>query len=160
MPIPKNKKELIDFSNEKYILLLKKVKEHAQKELTKPIYKGKSIKDNLAHVYAWQKMMEIWYTKGMKNIPYQMPAPGYTWKTAPQLNQKIDEKYKHVALKKILSDLAQSHKKMIALMNKHSEKELFTKKHYSWTGSSSLAVYLRLSTYSHYDWALKKFRLL
>ncbi|HOP45228.1 MAG TPA: ClbS/DfsB family four-helix bundle protein, partial [Flavobacteriales bacterium] len=33
--------------------------------------------------------------------------------------------------------------------------ELFEKKRYRWTGSTSLGAYLVSATSSHYDWALK-----
>lgn len=158
MPTPKNKKELIEFSSKNYELLMEKIKELPKEELIKPRQKGKSIKDHLAHLYAWQLMMETWYKNGMKNIKIEMPAPGYTWKEIPKLNKKIDQEYKKTPLKEILKNLNKSHKKMLTIMNKHSNKELFTKKLYPWTGSSSLAIYLRGATSSHYNWAIKRIK--
>lgn len=158
MPIPKNKKELIEFSSKNYAILMKKIKDLSEKELLKPRNKGKSIKDHLAHLYAWQLMMENWYKNGMKNIKIEMPKKGYTWREIPKLNKEIDKKYKKTPLKEILKNLNKSHKKMLVIINKHSDKELFTKKLYSWTGSSSLAVYLRGATSSHYDWAIKRIK--
>ena len=38
------------------------------------------------------------------------------------------------------------------------DEELFTKKKYHWTGSTSLGSYLVSATSSHYDWALKLIR--
>jgi hypothetical protein len=158
MSRPLNKKELIEFSEDKYNSLITKIKNLSNKEVNKHGKNGRSTKDNLAHVYAWQLMMLTWYNEGMANKNPAMPAPGYTWKDSPKLNQEIDKKYKKTPLSKLIKEITKTHKQLIKLMNKHSEEELFTKKKYSWTGSSSLAVYLRLSTYSHYDWALKKIK--
>jgi hypothetical protein len=47
---------------------------------------------------------------------------------------------------------------MIELIGKHTDEELFTKKRYGWTGSTSLGAYLVSATSSHYDWALKTLR--
>ncbi|MEM7107806.1 MAG: ClbS/DfsB family four-helix bundle protein [Bacteroidota bacterium] len=41
------------------------------------------------------------------------------------------------------------------MIEEHSEEELFEKKRYKWTGTTSLAAYLISATSSHYDWALK-----
>ncbi len=41
------------------------------------------------------------------------------------------------------------------LIEKHSDVELFEKKRYKWTGTTSLGAYLISSTSSHYDWAIK-----
>jgi hypothetical protein len=37
----------------------------------------------------------------------------------------------------------------------HTNEELFEKKRYKWTGSTSLGAYLISNTSSHYDWAIK-----
>jgi hypothetical protein len=47
---------------------------------------------------------------------------------------------------------------MISLIEAHTDAELFTKKLYPWTGTTSLGAYLISSTSSHYDWAMKKLR--
>jgi hypothetical protein len=46
----------------------------------------------------------------------------------------------------------------MALIERHSDAELFTKEHYAWTGRTSLGAYLVSCTSSHYDWALKLVR--
>jgi hypothetical protein len=46
----------------------------------------------------------------------------------------------------------------MALIEAHGDEELFTKKRYAWTGSTSLGAYLVSATSSHYDWATKKLR--
>ena len=40
-----------------------------------------------------------------------------------------------------------------------SNKELFTKKYFDWTGSTSLGQYFQSSMSSHYEWAYKKIKL-
>ncbi|MDR1033746.1 MAG: ClbS/DfsB family four-helix bundle protein [Bifidobacteriaceae bacterium] len=43
----------------------------------------------------------------------------------------------------------------MSIIQKHTDDELFTKKHYKWTGTTSLAAYLISATSSHYDWGWK-----
>jgi hypothetical protein len=49
--------------------------------------------------------------------------------------------------------LARSHAKVLAIVERHTNAELFTKKRYAWTGSTSLGAYLVSATCSHYEWA-------
>ena len=84
-----------------------------------------------------------------------MPAKGYTWKTAPKLNRKIWEQYRHSPLSEVKHKLATSHQSVCELIDSHTNEELFEKKHYKWTGSTSLGAYLISATSSHYDWATK-----
>lgn len=44
------------------------------------------------------------------------------------------------------------------LIETHSDEELFEKKKYQWTGTTSLGAYLISATSSHYDWAYKLIR--
>ena len=51
-----------------------------------------------------------------------------------------------------------SHAEVQELIAAQSDPELFEKRRYRWTGTTSLGAYLVSSTSSHYDWALKKLR--
>lgn len=67
-----------------------------------------------------------------------MPTKGYTWKTVPELNRAIWEKYKNVNYPNVKKLLDSSYSEIQSLIEKHTEKELFEKKRYNWTGSTSL----------------------
>jgi hypothetical protein len=43
----------------------------------------------------------------------------------------------------------------MALIEKHNDDELFSKKKYGFTGTTTLGAYFFYNTSSHYDWALK-----
>jgi hypothetical protein len=100
-------------------------------------------------------LMKDWYEIGMSGQKPNIPAPGYTWKTVPQLNHWIREQYAQVKLSDLKSMLSDSHTTMINLIKEHNDEELFEKKRYSWTGTTSLGAYFISATSSHYDWALK-----
>lgn len=84
-----------------------------------------------------------------------MPAKGYTWKTLPDLNREIWKKYQDLNLQKAKEMLETSFNSVQKIIQKHSHEDLFTKKQYPWTGSTSLGAYLISATSSHYDWAYK-----
>ena len=118
-------------------------------------YLNRNIRDVLAHLHQWHLMAARWYKEGMAGNKPDMPAKGYTWKTMPELNREIQKKYSRMEFEKVKLLLAESHQKMNDIITRHSNDELFEKKRYAWTGSTSMAAYLTSATSSHYDWALK-----
>ena len=51
-----------------------------------------------------------------------------------------------------------SHKKVMDMIEKLTNEELFETKHFAWTGNSTLGAYCVSATSSHYDWATKKIK--
>jgi len=158
MPRPKTKQELLNLSElnfKKLNELIDKLPEVKQNTEFHPGTMNRNIRDVLAHLHEWHLMMERWYTAGMKGEKPAIPAEGYTWKTTPELNRKIWEKYRDQNFEEIRKKFELSHKKIHSIIQKHSDEELFEKKRYKWTGTTSLGAYLISATSSHYDWALK-----
>ena len=54
--------------------------------------------------------------------------------------------------------LDESYRAVRELIQRHSDAELFEKRRYPWTGSTSLGAYLVSNTSSHYAWAIKLIR--
>ncbi len=158
MPRPTDKNTLLEFSQKNFDLLLKYINSRSEPEQMNEFPTGtmnRNIRDVLAHLYHWHLMMKDWYVVGMEGQKPDIPAKGYTWKTVPQLNHKIWQDYQNVSLQEIRESLENSHKEMMQLIVNHSNEELFEKKRYAWTGTTSLGAYFIGATSSHYDWALK-----
>ena len=116
---------------------------------------NRNIRDVLAHLHHWHLLMLDWYRTGMAGDKPDMPAKGYTWKTTPELNKWIWEKYQSTRLDEARAYLKNSFRQIREIMETHSDEELFEKKRYQWTGTTSLGSYLVSATSSHYEWALK-----
>ena len=96
MPRPKNKEELSSLSKANYEKLISFIDGLSPEEQTREFPPGtmnRNIRDVLAHLHHWHLMMLRWYKEGMSGNKPAMPAEGYTWKTVPDLNLKIWEKY-------------------------------------------------------------------
>lgn len=158
MARPTTKKELEELSRANYTKLFGLINSYTEevqeKEFTTPTL-NRNIRDVLAHLHYWHLLMLGWYEVGMKGEKPEMPAKGYTWKTSKELNKKIWEETQKITLKEAKEQINTSYKKLQQLIQKHSDKELFEKKKYHWTGSTSLGAYLISATSSHYDWAYK-----
>ena len=158
MPRPKTQSELLNLSQENFDKLLNFIDNLTPEKREGQFPKGnlnRNVKDVLMHLHHWHLLLHEWYTVGMSGTKPEMPAPGYTWKNYSGLNIEINKKYKNISLEEANKLLKKSHQNVMQLINAHSNEELFTKKKYKWTGSTSLGAYLVSSTSSHYDWAIK-----
>jgi hypothetical protein len=158
MPRPTNKATLLELSQKNFDMLFDFIDKHSEADQNKEFPLGtmnRNIRDVLGHLYHWQKMMQLWYETGMSGQKPDIPAKGYTWKTVPELNRKIWEQYSPMPLSELKSKLKDSHVLMMEIIKNHTDEELFEKKRYPWTGTTSLGAYFIGVTSSHYDWALK-----
>ena len=158
MPRPTTKKELLETSQVNYQNLIKLIDGLSKKALHAEFPKGtlnRNIRDVLGHLHQWNLMTLEWYKVGMSGEKPMMPAEGYTWKTLPALNAAIQKKYSKQSLKKVRTSFEESFQQLQDHIKKHSDKELFEKKRYAWTGSTSMGSYFVSAASSHYVWAFK-----
>ena len=161
MPRPTDKKTLLELSKTNFNKLLDFINELPD-EIKNKTFKNnelndrdKTVSDIICHLHEWHLMMENWYKVGMSGKKPAIPAEDVTWQTLPVLNRRIWEKYKETTLNDAVKMFKKSHKAVMTLIEKHNDNELFTKKKYQWTGTTSLGAYFISATSSHYDWGLK-----
>lgn len=158
MPRPKSKSELLELSQNNYEKLLTLVNSFSREEANKTFPEGtmnRNIRDVLAHLHHWHTMMQEWYSIGMQGKKPDMPAKGYKWVEMPDLNKKIWETYQDISLEAAQKMLQKSYSDIQIIIHQHTNEELFEKKKYKWTGSTSLSAYLISNTSSHYAWGIK-----
>jgi hypothetical protein len=120
---------------------------------------GWSVKDVLAHLVEWQQMNLEWYAAGLRGEKPAMPAPGFTLRELPRLNEMIYRKHHRRSLQDVLLDYKSYHERIIALIEALPDSDLVTLGGFSWTGSSgTLSDYLRANTAAHYLWARVRIR--
>lgn len=112
-----------------------------------------SVKDILSHLHAWHGLFFTWYRDGMAGSKPAIPAPGFSFKDTPALNEKIYRENRDCDYADVESRIWRSHQQLMAMATSHSDTELFTKQCYPWTGSTSLGAYFIGSLSSHYEWA-------
>ena len=120
---------------------------------------GWSVKDVLAHLVEWQQMNLDWYAAGMRGEKPAIPAPGFSLRELPRLNEAIYRKHHRRSLDSVLQDYTLYHDRILALIRALPDADLVTLKRFSWTGPSwTLSDYLRASTAAHYLWARTRIR--
>lgn len=158
---PTNKTELMKLGAENYQKLNDLIDTIPAEKQMEPFPfedRDKNIRDVVVHLHEWHKMMLEWYRIGMSDGKPVIPAEGYTWKMTPELNAAIWKKYQGTSLREARELLDETHQKEMRMIEGHSNEELFTKKYFKWTNTTSLGSYFISSTSSHYDWANKKIK--
>ncbi|MHC5373172.1 ClbS/DfsB family four-helix bundle protein [Enterococcus sp. LJL120] len=162
MARPQDKATLIAQSQEYYERLIKLIESlsPAEQAGTFPFDdRDRNLRDVLIHLYEWHQMYLTWVHKNYdEGISAKfLPAP-YTMKMTPELNQHFWQQHQETSLETAKKLLAESHQAVMAEFDRFSDEELFTKKYFPWTGTTSLGSYSVSAASSHYDWAWKKIR--
>ena len=161
MPRPTTKEALIHAANRQFEKLWKLIDGMSPQEQTSAFAfedRDKNLRDVLVHLYEWHQLLLNWVTANQngENKPF-LSAP-YNWKTYPDMNVGFWGKHQNTPYDKAKTMLMDSHKQVVALIETFTDDELFTKKHFPWTGTTSLGSYCVSATSSHYDWAMKKIK--
>ena len=169
----RNKDDLLKFATENYSKLMDIISKMTENQMNtlfdfsgdkskKEVHwnRDKNVRDVLIHLYEWHQLMLKFIENnadGKSNIPFLLPE--YSWKTYGAMNVMFWNRHQNTSLERAKAMLAESHEKVLALADKYSNEELFTKKYFSWTGTTDLGSYFVSTTSSHYDWAIKKIKL-
>jgi len=155
----KTKKELLESIRTTRELLEKKFSNLAPKQMVWPgSMDDWSVKDILAHLVDWEQRFIEWYKAGQKGETPETPAPGFTWRELPKLNQVGFEQHKNETLENVLERFEKSYLEILELVKGMKEQEIFETRYYEWTGNSSLLTWIAANTSSHYNWARRNIR--
>ena len=175
MPRPTTKDDLLKAAKENYETLMAFIDGMTEKELSTPFdfsgqpskkeahwSRDKNVRDVLIYLYEWHKLM-LQFPKNNAGVTDGKQAisilpPEYSWKTYGAMNVMFWKRNQEISLESARKLLAQSHADVMKLIEGYSNEELFTAKHFCWTGGSPLGSYFVSNTSSHYDWALKKLK--
>ena len=170
MPRPVTKKELTEAANANYEKLFAFIETMTEKELDTPFdfsslnkkevhwTRDKNLRDVLAHLYEWHRLLLEWTEANLKGEERPFIPKPYSWKTYGDMNVELWKKHQSTSLEDAKEMLEKSHAEVIALAEKFSDEELFTKGVYKWVGGTTLGSYFISCTSSHYDWAMKKLK--
>ena len=115
---------------------------------------GWSVKDILAHLIGWQRMILSFHEAERRGEQPEVPGYGLTWRETPKLNSLIYEEYRETPLRDILSSFEKSHDRMLRWIDTESDADLVTVGRFRWAGPSwTVSDYVRAETASHYRWA-------
>ena len=173
MSRPTTKADLIEAANEQFDKLWKLIDsmsadeqsavfsfgdDFLQKQKEAHWTRDKNLRDILVHLYEWHQLLLNWVkiNQGVEAKPF-IPEP-YNWKTYGLMNIAFWEKHQATSYDQSRKMLKESHAEVMAVIESFSNDELFAKKHFPWTGTSTLGSYCVSATSSHTDWVMKKIK--
>lgn len=151
-------KQMSEDNFTKLFVLIHSMSKDEQEKLFSFEDRDKNIRDVLVHLYEWHQLLLNWINANQSGHKANFLPEPYNWKTYPQMNIVFWEKHRNTPLKEAMALLEKSHSDTMKLIDLFSNEELFTNKHFSWTGTTSLGSYCVSATSSHYDWAMKKIK--
>jgi len=117
-----------------------------------------SIKDVLAHLMAWERLLLDWYESGLRGVAPLVPPVGLGAREIAALNQQIYERYREWPLADVLAESHAMYLKTVATIEAIPQADMFAAGRFRWTGRLTLAKYIASNTYNHYAWARSKIR--
>ena len=172
MSRPTTKQELLQLANDKYETMWNLINSMSHDEQVAMFNFGnklpggeahwkrdKNLRDVLVHLYEWHELLLKWVKSNQSGDEKQFLLEGYNWKTYGDMNVELWKKHQNTSYEDSKNIIKQSHENVIALINRFSDDELFSKGYYSWIVGSTLGQYCISVTSSHYDWAIKKIKL-
>lgn len=166
---PKSKTELLKAADTQYSKLISLIESMSDAERTAPLYYGPDFKkkeahwrrdtnlrDILGHLYEWHQLLLNWATSNQAGKTQSFLPEPYTWKNYCNMNIEFCQKHKDTPYEDSLQLVKRNHRKVLELIESFTDKELFEKAHFNWTGTTTLGSYCISATSSHYDWAIKK----
>lgn len=159
MARPKDKSQLLSQMEQSFSALTAEVDELPLESRIAPgACEAWSVKDLLAHLDAWHEMFLVWEETGAAGDKPDMPAPGFTWKDTPALNEAIFRRTRDDSYSDVVARLGDSYQRVRRILGGYDPEDLATKRRFAWTGSTSVLSYAVSATSSHYEWARKLIR--
>lgn len=172
MPRPKTKPELLDAAATTYAKLTALWDGLSLEQAQAPFppelldhgpeahwQRDRCLRDVVIHLHEWHKLVLAFVQSNRAGNPASFFPEPYTWRNYAGLNRQFVSDHQATGYQEARELLAGSHEQVLNLIETFSNEELFTKKYFPWTGTTSLGSYFVSSTSSHYEWAAKKTRL-
>lgn len=120
--------------------------------------RDRCLRDVVVHLHEWHNLVTAWTSANRAGTPAPFFPEPYTWRSYGELNERFAAAHAGTTYEHARQLLAASHLQVLDMIAGFSDEELFTKKYFGWTGSTSLGSYFVSATSSHYEWAAKKTR--
>ena len=128
MSRPTTRIELLERADTEFQALMEAAEAiEPERRLGRSDYPRGSVKDMLAHLDAWHRMLLEWERVGRTGEVAEMPAPGFTWKTTPELNMVIHERHVDDSWDEVVANLLESHAQVVEVIASYRDDELFEK---------------------------------
>lgn len=161
MPIPKNKKELIEAIDDSYSKLkneLSTLPKNRVNDFTLPGHAKDtwmSLHNLISYLVGWTDLVLKWERLSQRNEEVEFPEKGFKWNQLGLLAKKFYTDYHDLTFDELLFELQKNTDEIYTLINSKSNSQLYETKFY---GQYPLGRMIQLNTSSPFKNALKRIR--
>lgn len=169
MPQPQDKQSLIQKAQEDFNALMEALTS-ADKQLLETNFlpketkakcttfeQGENMRDVLTHIYEWQRLQVAFVENIRKGEPKDFIPDPYR-KNYKEMDEVNRLRHQSTSLNQAIALLQGSHPEIMALLESFTEEELFGKKVFKVTYTTTMAAYFVSVTISPYGQALKRLK--
>ena len=109
-----------------------------------------SVKDILAHIAAWERLMVGWVEASLRGETPDRPAPGESWDDLDGMNERLYQAHKDQHLRQVLADFEDSYKSTLDSVERLSEEELLDSGRFAWRRGDPMWRMVAANTWWHY----------
>jgi hypothetical protein len=111
---------------------------------------GRSVKDTLAHLTAWERRMLEWLAASYQGLTPERPAPGMTWDDLDRLNELTFDENRDKPLEQVRQESQALHAKVAEAIGRMSEADLFDGDRFAWRQGDPMWHMIAANTWWHY----------
>jgi hypothetical protein len=153
-----NKSEMLENIRQEHARMEALLSSLDQAQLVAPILdNGWSIKDHIAHLVAWEKLMLGWVessTRGQEPVrftPEFVDTPENGEETMQRLNDRLYVQNRSRSPGDVLKDFRDTHTQVVEQLSLVSETDLFDPDRFPWRKGTPLIATIAGNTYEHYQ---------
>lgn len=140
--------ELMRSEREAFERLLAKL---SDQRMTQPgVESSWSVKDILAHITEWERLMVQWIQESVRGEVPQRPAPGIPWDDLDGMNQQIYLSNQDRTLDEVLADFHAVFQLSLKTVQALTEEDLVAPQRFAWRAGVPLWHLVADNTWEHY----------
>jgi hypothetical protein len=150
--LPRDKAELLQRIHFEWAALESAIGPLSDEQMGVPDAGGWAIKDNLAHLAAWEQFMRLHYLRGL--LPHEvLDIDEATFRKAneDELNAILFERHKYRSISDVLAGLRHSHAQVLAELEQISFEDLMEQHYADDPEARPLVCWVIYNTYEHYQ---------
>lgn len=155
-----SKEDLLGKMNEAYNSLIARIKSIPMEDASgSKVYGELTIKDVLAHLAGWANLEAGHIENALDGKPFERASVAYgvypegadNDELIDKINARMFEQNKDRSPDEVLDDFSKAHARLVAVVERLSDKDLNDPQRFPWLGGSSIAGAIAGNSYEHYQ---------
>jgi len=109
-----------------------------------------SVKDILAHIASWERLMVSWLEASLRGEIPDRPAPGESWENLDGMNERLYQAHKDQPFVQVIKEFEDSYQAALQNAELLSEEDLFDAGRFAWRQGDPMWRMVAANTWWHY----------